>query len=159
MQPFTGEFELTIDEKNRLSVPAKLRDQLTPEDQGFYQTLGVNRVLCLYPESSYQRIALAVAPRKVAPDESLAFDRVNSALASKVGLDRQGRLLLNDRLIRRAGLSGEVTLIGVRDHLELWDRSQWENYLDEHLRMHEAMLLQAHEQARQAERQQAGLES
>jgi len=154
----TGEYELTIDEKNRLSVPARVRDQIDPEEhgQGFYQVLGVNRILSLYPDKYYQRIALAVAPRMVAPDESLAFDRVNYALAGRVELDRQGRVLLNEKALRRVGLKEQVTLIGARDHLEIWDQQQWERYLEEHLLDHEQMLLKAREEAMRRERETAG---
>jgi MraZ protein len=154
----TGEYELTIDEKNRLSVPARVRDQIDPEEhgQGFYQVLGVNRILSLYPDKYYQRIALAVAPRMVAPDESLAFDRVNYALAGRVELDRQGRVLLNEKALRRVGLKEQVTLIGARDHLEIWDQQQWEQYLEEHLLDHEQMLLKAREEAMRRERETAG---
>ncbi len=145
----TGEFNLTIDEKNRMSIPVKIREQICQEENGsgFYLTPGVNRIINLYPDKYYQRIALAVAPRKVAPDESLVFDRINYALAGRVELDRQGRVLLPERAIRRAGLKEQVTLIGVRDHLEVWDRQQWENYLDNHIANHEKMLLQARREA------------
>jgi len=154
----TGEYELTLDEKNRLSIPARIRDQVPREDseKGFYQVLGVNRVLCLYPDLYYERIALAVAPRRVAPDELLTFDRINCALAGKVELDRQGRVLLNDKAVRRAGLKEQVTLIGARDHLEIWDRGQWEKFLEQHLETHEQMLLQAWEEALRREREMAG---
>ncbi len=154
----TGEYELTIDEKNRLSVPARIREQIDPQEhgQGFYQVLGVNRILSLYPDKYYQRIALAVAPRMVAPDESLAFDRVNYALAGRVELDRQGRVLLNEKALRRVGLKEQVTLIGARDHLEIWDQQQWERYLEEHLLDHEQMLLKAREEAMRRERETAG---
>lgn len=154
----TGEYELTIDEKNRLSVPARIREQIDPQEhgQGFYQVLGVNRILSLYPDKYYQRIALAVAPRMVAPDESLAFDRVNYALAGRVELDRQGRVLLNEKALRRVGLKEQVTLIGARDHLEIWDQQQWERYLEEHLLDYEQMLLKAREEAMRRERETAG---
>ena len=129
----TGEYELSLDDKNRLSIPSKVREQIDEEvyGRGFYVVLGVNRILSLYPEKYYERIALAVAPRTVAPDESLAFERVNFALAGRVELDRQGRVLLSDKSIRRAGIKERVTLIGSRDHLELWDRHQWEHYVEE----------------------------
>lgn len=150
----TGEFELTIDDKNRLSIPAKVRDQISPGEHGdgFYQILGVDRIVSLYPDRYYERIALAVAPRKVAPDESLAFDRINYALAGRVELDRQGRVLLNEKILRRAGLKEQVTLIGVRDHLEVWDQGRWGAYLDEHLGAHEQMLLGVREEMLRKER-------
>ena len=117
----------------------------------------MNRILSLYPEKYYQRIALAVAPRRVAPDESLAFDRVNFALAGRIDLDRQGRVLLGEKMVSRARLGEEVTLIGARDRLEIWDRQQWERYLEKHLEPHEQMLLQAREEALKREREMAGL--
>jgi len=151
----TGEYELTVDEKNRLSIPARLREQVFQEEQAnaFYLVLGVNRILNLYSERYYQRIALAVAPRKVAPDEWLAFERVNYALASRVELDRQGRVLIPEKSIRRAGLKEQVTLIGARDHLEIWNQQDWEQYVETHLASHEQMLLQARDEALRQERE------
>ena len=150
----TGEYELTLDQKNRLSVPVRLREQIPVDflDKGFYVTLGVNRIMSLYPDKYYQRIALAVAPRKAAPDESLAFERINFALAGRVELDRQGRVLLPEKAIRRAGLKERVTLIGVRDHLELWDTQKWERYLQENLENHDRVLLFMRDEAAQQER-------
>ena len=154
----TGEYELALDEKNRLSIPARIREHLLREQEagGFYLVLGVNFILSLYPERYYERIALAVAPRTVAPDESLAFERVNYALAGRVELDRQGRVLLPDKALRRTGLKERVTLIGVRDHMEIWDQSQWDKYLQEHMEAHEKMLLQAREEALRLERSLVG---
>ena len=153
----TGEYELRLDEKNRLSIPVRVREQISQDKygSGFFQILGVNRILSLYPERYYQSIALAVAPRKVAPDESLAFDRINYALAGRVELDRQGRVLLSEKAIRRSGLKEQVTLIGVRDHLEIWNSEQWEKYSQAHLEAHERMLLEAHEQMLQRAREEA----
>lgn len=153
----TGEYELTIDDKNRLSIPAKVREQIIPEEHGgaFYLVLGANRILSLYPEKFYQRIALAVAPRTVAPDELLTYERVNFALAGRVELDRQGRVLINEKAMRRAALKEQVTLIGVRDHLEIWNQSQWDNYLSENLAHHERMLLQVRQETLRMDRQKA----
>jgi len=154
----TGEFDLTIDEKFRLFIPAKVREQVVSEENGsdFYLVLGVNRILSLYPDKYYQRIALAVAPRMVAPDELLAFERVNFSQAGRVELDRQGRVLLGEKAVRRAGIKDQVSLIGVRDHLEIWDKSQWAKYLTENLPTHEQMILQAREEALRRERETAG---
>jgi len=152
-----GDYELSLDEKNRLFIPAKVREQIPSEyGEGFYAVVGVNRILSLYPDKYYQRIALAVAPGTVAPDETLAFDRVNYALAGRVELDRQGRVLLNEKALRRVGLKESVTLIGVRDHLELWNTPVWERYLEDNLARHDQMLLEAREQAYRREREEAG---
>ena len=154
----TGEFELSIDDKHRLFIPTRVREQILPEENGsgFYLVLGINRILSLYPDRYYQRIALAVAPRTVAPDEMLAFERVNFALAGRVELDRQGRVLLPDKALKRADLKEQVTLIGVRDHLEVWNTQQWERYLAEHIERHERMLLQMREEASRKDREATG---
>ena len=150
-----GEFDLTIDDKNRLGIPAKVREQYSPEEfgSGFIQTLGANQILTLYPEKYYQRIVLVVAPRMVAPDESLALDRVNYSLAGRAELDRQGRVLLSDKLLKRANLKEQVTLIGVRDHLEVWDQKIWAEYLAQNMGNQEKMMLQAREELFRLQRQ------
>lgn len=151
----TGEFDLTIDDKHRLGIPSKIREQYSSQafGSGFYQVLGANRVLSLYPDKYYERIVLVVAPRIGAPDESLAMDRVNYSLANRAELDRQGRLLLSDKLLKRARLTEQVTLIGVRDHLEVWDQKIWDNYLDENIDSHEKMMLQARVELFEMQRQ------
>ena len=131
----TGEYEHALDEKGRLFISNKLRSQIDVEEHGgnFYIVLGANGILCLYPEKYFQQIALAVAPRTAAPDEAVAFERMSFALASKVELDRQGRLLLNEKLRMRAGLKENITLAGVRDHIELWNTEAWNKYVADHI--------------------------
>jgi MraZ protein len=58
---------------------------------------------------------------------------MNFALAGKVELDSQGRLLLNERLRKRAGLKDNVTLVGVRDHIELWNTQDWDQYVTDNM--------------------------
>ena len=150
----TGEYDLNLDEKNRLAVPLKVREQISPEEygKGFYLVLGPSRILCLYPDKYFQHFALAVVPGKAAPDELLASDRVNYSQANKVELDRQGRVLLTDKLLQRAGLKSRVTLIGARDHLEVWDTDRWEAYLSEHFSSHEQSMLMARQAMIESER-------
>ena len=152
----TGEYEHTIDEKGRLFISNKLRGQIDVDEHGsnFYLVLGANGILCLYPEKNFQQIALAVAPGTAAPDEAVAFERMSFALASKVELDRQGRLLLTEKLRRRAGLDNSVTLVGVRDHIELWNSANWEEYITQHMAQYQHQMMQA----RQAVLQKQGEE-
>ena len=78
-----------------------------------------------------------------APDESVSFERMSFALASKVELDRQGRLLINEKLRKRANLGTALTLVGVRDHIEIWNTDDWERYLDDNLHQFHTQLAQA----------------
>ncbi len=141
----TGEYQHAIDDKGRVLVSNKLRNQIDVDEHGsnFYLVLGANGILCLYPEKYFERLVLSVAPGATAPDEAVAFERISFALSSKVELDNQGRLLLNDKLRKRAGLGEDVTLVGVRDHIELWNTADWEQYLADHLTQYQKQMTQA----------------
>jgi len=141
----TGEYQHVVDDKGRVLVSNKLRSQIDADEHGsdFYLVLGANGILCLYPQKYFEQIALAVAPGTAAPDEAVAFERMSFALASKIELDAQGRLLLNDKLRKRAGLKDQITLIGVRDHIELWNSDSWEQYLSDHMPQYQKQMSQA----------------
>ena len=141
----TGEYQHIIDGKNRVLISNKLRNQIDADEHGsnFYLVLGSNGILCLYPERYFEQIVLSVAPETAAPDEAVAFERMSFALASKVELDAQGRLLLNERLRKRAGLKDQITLVGVRDHIELWNNEDWEQYLSDHMAQYQKQMSQA----------------
>ncbi len=141
----TGEYQHVVDSKSRVLVSNKLRGQIDSEEHGssFYLVLGANGILCLYPEKYYEQIVLSVAPNATAPDEAVAFERISFALTSKVELDNQGRLLLNERLRKRAGLKKNITLVGVRDHIELWNNENWEQYVADHMTQYQGQMTQA----------------
>ncbi len=141
----TGEYQHVVDDKGRVLVSNKLRSQIDADEHGsnFYLVFGANGVLCLYPEKHFEYLTLAVAPDTAAADETVAFERMGFALASKVELDAQGRLLLNERLRKRAGLKDQITLIGVRDHIELWNSENWEQYLSDHMAQYQKQMSQA----------------
>ena len=141
----TGEYQHVIDDKGRVLVSNKLRNQVDVDEHGgnFYLVLGANGILCLYPEKYFEQLALSAAPPGTAPDEAVVFERISFALASKVELDNQGRLLLNEKLRKRAGLKDDVTLVGVRDHIELWNTQDWEQYVADHMKQYQKQMTQA----------------
>jgi MraZ protein len=141
----TGEYEGTLDEKGRVFISNKLRSQIDCDEHGnnFYLTLGANGILCLYPEKYFQQLALAESPGTVAPDEAIVFERMSFALAGKVELDRQGRLLINEKIRKRANLQDNLTLIGIRDHIELWNTEDWNKYVSDNFRQFQQQTMQA----------------
>ena len=141
----TGEYKHVVDSKSRVLISNKLRTQIDADEHGsnFYLIFGANGILCLYPEKYFEQIALAVAPGTTAPDEAVTFERISFALASKVELDGQGRLLLNESLRKRARLKDHITLIGVRDHIELWNSESWERYLSDHMDQYQKQMTQS----------------
>jgi MraZ protein len=141
----TGEYQHVVDNKSRVLISNKLRNQIDADKHGsnFYLVLGANGILCLYPEKYFERIALALTPGTTAPDEAVAFERMSFAMSSKVELDGQGRLLLNEKLRKRAGLKDQITLIGARDHIELWNSESWEQYVSDHMAQYQKQMSQA----------------
>lgn len=124
-----GSYELTVDDKNRILVPSEVRRKLDPERDGeaFFLVTGRDGRLWLYPERHYE-LLVSRDPSELTPSEdTLAFDRLMLGLASRVEWDRQGRVLLPDKALKRAGIGKDVTLVGARDHLELWNRADWES--------------------------------
>jgi MraZ protein len=141
----TGEYQHVVDNKSRVLISNKLRSQIDVDEHGsnFYLVLGANGILCLYPEKYFEQIAFAATPGTTAPDEAVAFERISFAMSSKVELDGQGRLLLNEKLRKRAGLKDNITLIGVRDHIELWNTESWEQYISDHMAQYQKQMSQA----------------
>ena len=101
---------------------------MDPERDGhaFYLVIGPDRRPWMYPERTYEEIVSTV-PTELSPGrDRLAFDRRMFGTASHLEPDKQGRVLIPEAVRRRTGLDKEVTLVGVRDHLELWNRPDWE---------------------------------
>ena len=123
-----GEYELNVDDKNRLLIPSEVRSRIKPEEDGeaWFLVIGTDRRPWLYPEKYYEQLVTRV-PGDITPAHDLhEFDQMHFALASRLEPDKQGRVLLPDKILKRAGIKKEVTLIGARDHLELWNRSDWD---------------------------------
>jgi len=151
----TGEYEHTIDEKGRVLVSNKLRNQIDTKEHGsdFYLGVGANGILSLYPERCFEKMTMAMAQKNTAPDEIIAFERMNFALAGKVELDSQGRLLLNEKLRKRAGLKNNVTLVGVRDHIELWNMQDWEQFVADNMAQYQKRAAEARQEVLQKQSQ------
>ncbi|HWE53234.1 MAG TPA: hypothetical protein VG273_25810 [Bryobacteraceae bacterium] len=146
-----GEHDLTIDEKNRLLIPSEIRKSMNADRDGtaFFLVLGLNRKPWLYPERFYEELVFQAQPEITPGEEELDFAHANFALASKLEWDSQGRLLIPEKTLRRTELSREVTLIGSGDHLEIWNRTDWESRREQILARHAEIAIRA-KKARQA---------
>jgi MraZ protein len=146
-----GEHELSIDEKSRLPIPATVRKSLDSERDGnaFYLVFGWNRKPWLYPEKYYEQIVSQRQSDLMPGEEQLDFDHMNYALAEKIAWDAQGRLQIPVKTLRRTELNREVTVIGARDHLEIWNRSDWEARREQLLARSAEVVIRA-KQARQS---------
>jgi MraZ protein len=130
----TGAYEYTIDAKNRLSIPAQIRNQLDVERDGtrFYLVPGARPgTLSIYPEKTFRR-RHERRPNPEIPHEDLRdYTQVFYSMATLLEADKQGRVLLPERHLRLAGIGHDVYITGSGDHLDLWNRADYEKFADE----------------------------
>jgi MraZ protein len=121
---FLGEYEHTIDTKGRMAVPARFRAQL---DRGAVISKGMGMCLSVYTRERWDEKSAESVEGKTS-EELRDFERRIYPSASEVELDGQGRMSIAAKLRAYARLENEVTVAGVRDHFEIWDRATWQAY-------------------------------
>lgn len=122
---FTGEYHHTIDEKGRLAVPFRFREDL---DRGGFVSKWIDGCLALFPRAAWDELAAKAASLPVADTGARTFQRFIFGTAFEVRLDRQGRLVVPSVLREFAGLVSEAVVVGSRDHLEVWSPDTWREY-------------------------------
>ena len=124
-----GEYEHTIDDKNRLTLPAKFRAAFAG---GLVVTRGLEGCLLAYPSPDWEDMVESwLADLGPFSKESRRVQRFFFAGATEAELDKQGRVMIPAALIQHGGLGRNVVIAGVRDHLEIWDSAAWRKELKE----------------------------
>lgn len=124
----TGTYERALDEKFRVALPKPFRHWFTDQRQ-IVVTPGTDGCLALFSPPVFQLVAQRLAARSPTSHDVRAFSRLLYAQAHAAELDSQGRIRIPVELARWANVEGEVVLVGVGDHAELWNKSRWEAYL------------------------------
>ena len=120
---FFGTYEHTIDDKNRLTLPARFRDALAG---GVVLTRGLDECLDVFARPDWDALVEArLAPLDPFSKEARELKRFFFAAAADAEPDKQGRVLVPPALASHASLGREVVVAGVHDHLEIWDRTSW----------------------------------
>ncbi|MDQ3066264.1 MAG: division/cell wall cluster transcriptional repressor MraZ [Actinomycetota bacterium] len=124
---FFGEYEHTIDDKNRLTLPSRFREALAG---GVVLTRGLDDCLAAYTRADWDTmVATRITPLDPFSKEARDLKRFFFSAASDAEIDKQGRVLVPPALHRHAKLGREVVVAGVDDHLEIWDRAAWANHV------------------------------
>ena len=124
-----GSYDHTIDDKNRLTLPAKFREAFT---DGVVITRGLDGCLFAYRRADWDRLVESrLSPLDPLSPETRRLERFFYSGASEAELDKQGRVMLPAPLIEHAKLGKEVVVAGVNDRLEIWDRAAWRTELAE----------------------------
>ncbi len=121
-----GEYEHTLDDKGRLTLPSRLRPYF---EGGIVVTKGVDRCLFAFPPEEWATFKANVKANTDLSAKGRQLSRMFFSMAFEATLDRQGRVLLPTKLAQYAGLSRDVTVAGVDDRLEIWDTGEWNRYV------------------------------
>ena len=117
-----GEHDHSLDDKNRLTLPSKLRSAFA---DGVVVARGLDGCLTAYPSEEWARLTKRVAELDPLSEDARRVLRHFFGGAAHTELDKQGRLVVPQPLIEHAGLERELTVLGVHDHLEIWNRATW----------------------------------
>lgn len=123
-----GEHRHTIDDKNRISLPAKFRKEMGKK---VVVTPGLDSCLFIFAMEEWEKISerLSVTGNSLLTADNRNFNRYLLGRAVEVEVDAVGRMLLPEHLRDRANLKTKVAFIGVRDRVELWDEAAWDEYV------------------------------
>ena len=124
-----GTYSHSLDAKGRLIIPAQFRKNL---GESFVLTKSPDKCLALYSEEEWlKQIEATNALPKLTNEAARRFRRIYLGNSTSAELDKQGRILIPANLREYAGLTKDVTLVGVTDHVEVWDEKAWNAYNDE----------------------------
>jgi MraZ protein len=119
---FLGSFSHTLDDKGRLTIPAKYRPELAA---GVVLTRGLDRNLMLYPVDEWQRLSERIRQLPYTDRGARDFRRLVFALAADAVPDKQGRILVPAELREYAGIDGEAMVVGMDSYIEIWAPAAW----------------------------------
>lgn len=125
---FLGTHAPRLDEKGRLFLPAKFRDELA---EGLVITKGQERCLYVFPAAEFGRLTEALRTAPVTAKAVRDYSRVFFASASDETPDKQGRITIPPPLRQYAGLTRDCVVIGANTRVEIWDSAAWDSYLQE----------------------------
>jgi MraZ protein len=125
---FLGTHTPRLDEKGRLFLPAKYREELAP---GVILTKGQERCVYVFPEAEFGRITEALRTAPVTPKGLRDYSRILFASASDEVPDKQGRITIPPALREYAALHRDCVVIGANTRLEIWDSAAWDAYLEQ----------------------------
>ncbi len=124
---FIGEYHHTIDEKGRIIIPAKFREDL---GESFIVTRGIENCLFVYSKENWAKITDKLNSLPFTKKDARNFNRFFMSGATDVELDKQGRVNLPSPLISYASLLKDCVVIGTGDRLEIWSEESWNSFFN-----------------------------
>jgi MraZ protein len=119
---FLGEYRHSVDQKGRLTLPARYRQLL---ENGGYITQGLDRNLMVWQKDSFEKLGAQVTRKSITDQTVREFSRVFFGEAERIEWDGSGRILIPQFLRDRHQMNGEVVIKGSGDYFEIWVPSEW----------------------------------
>ena len=132
---FFGSFVHSLDEKNRLLIPSKLRAALTNK---IFIMKGYEGSLSLYPEGSFEKYLAKLQSLPFESKTSRDIERIALSSVFELDIDKVNRIQIPTALINKYKISKEVVVIGLLDHIEIWSKEKWNKYLEENEEQYES---------------------
>ncbi|MGQ0633656.1 MAG: division/cell wall cluster transcriptional repressor MraZ [Planctomycetaceae bacterium] len=126
----SGTYPRSLDEKQRVAVPKRLAEEFgEAELSSLYVAPGTDRSLVVYGPKAFEKLARRIARQSSNRVEVRNYKRLFYSRAEKSEIDAQGRIRIPERLVEFAGLRRDMVLVGVHDHVEIWDAEAWNTFL------------------------------
>lgn len=125
---YIGEYNHNVDDKGRVSLPARFRDDLS---DSFYITKGLEGCLFIYDSEEWEKIGEKMSQLRLTAKSARGFQRLFYGSAQELSTDKQGRILIPANLREYADIEKEVVITGISDRIEIWDKDRFDTYIDE----------------------------
>ncbi len=123
MKLFLGEYDHSLDERGRITLPRKIRQEI--EEREVVLSRGFDQCIFGFDSRSWETEATKQLIASVTEEHGRELRRYFFAAAEKVEVDKLGRILLPAQLKEYASIQSEVVVIGAGDHFEIWDKEKW----------------------------------
>src|SRR5258708_5854238 len=126
MRMFLGEYQPNITEGSRIALPKKLRDQIHGEE--VILSRGFEKCIFIYDKEDWIAESQKQIENPISDVKTRDLKRYMYASATETTIDQQGRIVLATNLKDYAGIGKSTDVIGAGDHIEVWDKSDWDNH-------------------------------
>ena len=137
---YYGETQTSLDDKGRMNIPVQFRAVMEAQDhEVWYMTRGFDGAVFMFPTEKWRELLEQRKEASTLDPRMLDFKRLFLGSVAKSKRDRQGRLTIASHLRDYAGVDREAVLLGVEDHLELWNKASWKAFQKSQAQQYKAM--------------------
>ena len=128
---FLGSYEYSIDDKGRLVIPSKFRNEIGDK---LYLMKGFDGCLSIYKDSDFQKTIENLQKFQYEKEKTRLYQRLLLETIVELTIDKLGRIQIPQKTLQKYCIGKEVKIIGLLDHFEVWDQNVWEKYHDDHIK-------------------------